>query len=465
MAGQMTAIALNRFGIGARPSDTPPADVRDWLLDQITVARATPTGLATFADAVAVYEPFLITRQVKKFTGRTPEYELRYRADRRAIRHHYTNAVDARMQAALLTDVPLIERLVWFWANHFAVSADRPELVALVGAFETDAIRPHVLGRFGDMLAAVTRHPAMLMFLDQSASIGPNSRAGLRAAKRAKLRGLNENLAREILELHTLGVRSGYSQDDVRALASALTGWTLTGIGAVDASGVAQPTAVPAGSFEFRPDRHEPGAVNVLGRRYDQEGEEQARAILADLALAPATARHVATKLARHFAGDTPPAALVARLAAAYLETDGSLPAMYRVLIEARETWVPGSVKFKTPWEWSVSALRATGRRSLERIQALGFVRQAGQDVWRPGSPAGYPDMAANWASSSTLMARVELAAQLVSPVASQFDPRQLAAAVLPDVAGSATATGIERAESPAMGLTLLLVSPEFQRR
>jgi uncharacterized protein (DUF1800 family) len=274
---------------------------------------------------------------------------------------------------------------VHFWANHFAVSVDKVPVVGLAGALEADAIRPHVLARFEDMLLAAALHPAMLVYLDQAQSIGPQSMAALRAAQRQqpRRRGLNENLAREILELHTLGVRSGYTQDDVTEFARALTGWTLAGLPGAEAG------EADSGGFAYRPALHEPGSRTVLGRAYAQPGEAQARAILHDLATAPATAKHIATKLARHFVADDPPPALVQGLAEAFQRSGGDLPTVYRALIVARESWAHATSKFKTPWEWAVSSLRALGRSEVAPLQATGLMNQLGQPVWRPGWPAG----------------------------------------------------------------------------
>ncbi len=285
------------------------------------------------------------------------------------------------------------------------------------------------------------------------------------AASKGKALGLNENLAREILELHTLGVNGGYGQDDVKELARALTGWGVVGVPKPGDDGTRPATSAPPGSVIYRPTHHEPGPRTVLGRRYPQQDGAQLDAILADLAVAPATARHLATKLARHFAGDTPPPALVERLTAAYLKSGGNLPAVYRALIDAPEAWKPGFVKFKTPWEWAVSTYRGIGQRPSATTHVILTLRQLGQEVYRPQSPAGYADLAATWASSSGLMARVELAAQLATSVGDRHDPRKLATVILPGVASPATLAEIGRAESVTSGLALLLVAPEFQRR
>lgn len=336
-----------------------------------------------------------------------------------------------------------------FWSNHFAVSVDKLLIVGMAGSFEADAIRPNVLGRFEDLLLGVVRHPAMLLYLDQAQSTGPGSRMGARG------RGLNENLAREILELHTLGVRSGYTQDDVRQFALALTGWTLPG----DAA------AADGKTYRFAPPLHEPGARTILGKTYPESGEAQARAVIHDLASAPATALHIAHKLARHFVADEPPKALVQRLADTFTRTGGDLTSVYRELIAAPQAWQANTTKFKSPWDWAISSLRALGRRSMGPAQAANLMTQLGQPVWRPGSPAGYSDTAATWAAPDALMRRVEVAQRFAQEVGDATDARSLAPRVLPDTLSQATATAIARAESGGTALALLLVSPEFLRR
>jgi uncharacterized protein (DUF1800 family) len=359
---------------------------------------------------------------------------------------------------------------VHFWANHFAISIDKLPVLALGGAFELEAIRPHVLGRFEDMMLAAERHPAMLLYLDQANSIGPGSVAARRVAQRpdARQRGLNENLAREVMELHTLGVRSGYTQADVTEFARALTGWGVAGRGGPRAAAMRVTDQAPAQAqtgFEYHPALHEPGARVVLGRTYEDSGERQAGAILHDLATAPATARHIAFKLARHLVADDPPPALVQRLAAAFERSGGDLPAVYRVLVESPEAWASAPAKFKTPWEWAVSSLRALGRREMPAMQVAALMNQLGQPTWRPGSPAGYDDVAATWAAPDALLRRVEVAQRIASQAGDRVDARALAPQLLPGAVSAETTAALARAESPGSALALLLVSPEFMRR
>jgi uncharacterized protein (DUF1800 family) len=455
-----SAIALNRFGLGARPDEAAPEDARGWLLAQFSRYQPQPATWQAQPRTPALLQA-LVEEQRNARQAAAGQQQAARQAYRREARDQYLAAVGARAASALDTPAPFAERLVHFWANHFAVSIDKVAVVGLAGAFEADAIRPHVLGRFEDMLLAVTRHPAMLLYLDQAQSTGPDSMLAERVAQRqpARKRGLNENLAREILELHTLGVRSGYTQADVTEFARALTGWSLPGLPGAEADDAG------GDAFRYRPVMHEPGTRTLLGRSYAQAGEQQARAMLHDLATAPATAQHIATKLARHFVADDPPPALVQRLAAAFQRSGGDLPTVYRALVEAPESWQPGPAKFKSPWDWGVSSLRALGRREVPPQQMANLMNQLGQPVWRPGSPAGWDDVAATWAAPDALLRRVEVAQRLAGQAGDALDARVLGPRLLPGSLGEATSQAVARSESPASALALLLVSPEFLRR
>lgn len=463
------AIAMNRFGLGTRAGETPPANPQAWLLAQLEHGAYQPMP-AAWAN-----EPSSLTlsagyadRSIAIREAKDDDKAALRKAYNDKIRDTYRSAVDARFISALQTQTPFVERLVHFWSNHFAVSTEKEEVSMLAGSFEVEAIRPHVLGRFEDMLVAVEQHPAMLLFLDQSGSIGPDSIAAERAARRNPDRrpGLNENLGREAMELHTLGVRSGYDQNDVTEFARALTGWS---IGPMNGNHPNGPNALAnifvPGQFFFRPQVHEPGTRTVMGRQYPQPGEQQALAVFHDLAMHPSTAQHVAQKLARHFVSDNPPQPLVDRLAATFTETKGDLPSVYRVLVDSPESWSPVDAKFKTPWDWTLSSMRGLGRQDLGKVQAAPILTQLGQPVWRPGSPAGYDDIAASWAAPDALVRRVELAQRFAARVGDNIDARTLAPQLLPGSLSEATATELARAESAPTALALLLVSPDFQRR
>jgi uncharacterized protein (DUF1800 family) len=462
------AIAVNRFGLGARPGEPLPADPRGWLIEQAdpraSAYQAMPPALSGEPSSAALAAQFADRQRALRDASDADKPAVRKQYGEQ-IRDIYRNAVDARVTSALTTNAPFIERLVHFWANHFAVSIEKPPVAILAGSFENEAIRPHVLGRFEDMLVAAERHPAMQIFLDQARSVGPDSPAAARAAMRNpdNKRGLNENLAREIMELHTLGVRSGYTQADVTEFARALTGWSLGAMTANAAKNPNDPT--PPGAFVFRPRLHEPGVRTVMGKQYAQTDEAQPLAVLHDLANSPATARHVAEKLARHFVADTPPPALVDRLARVFSDTGGDLPSVYRALADAPEAWPSAPAKFKTPWDWTVSSLRGLGRIDLQGVRAAPLLTQLGQQVWRPGSPAGYDDIAASWAAPDALVRRVELAQRFAARAGDRLDARTLGPQLLPGALSDATASAVSRAESAPTALALLLVSPDFLRR
>lgn len=450
------SIALNRLGLGARLNERMPGDPRGWLLSQLDAYEALSDPWKHIRHTPALVQDWLDQQRAARQAPEDRRSAIREAYLRRG-RDAYLATVGARAASALQTATPFVERLVHFWANHFAVSVDKQLVIGLAGGFEADAIRPHVLGRFEDLLLAAVRHPAMLLYLDQARSSGANSPVARRAALRqGRGRGLNENLAREILELHTLGVRSGYTQEDVTELARALTGWTLPGDDGIDGG---------QATFRFVPAMHEPGSRKVLGRPYDGEGERQAGAILRDLAVAPATARHVATRLACHFVADDPPPSLVQRLSDVFLRSGGDLRSVYRELVMSPETWAPGRGKFKSPWDWTISSLRALGRREMAPAQVSSLMNQMGQPVWRPGSPAGFGDVDAAWASPDALLRRVEVAQRLVGQAGATIDARALAPQVLPGALSERTRSAIARSDSPATALVLLLASPEFLRR
>jgi uncharacterized protein (DUF1800 family) len=456
-----SAIALNRFGLGARPDEAAPAKPRHWLLDQFDRYEAMPPAWASVPKTPKLAADFAEQRMEAR-AKQEDDRKLVQRLLRQDVRETYLGSINARAASAIVASAPFVERLVHFWSNHFAISADKVVVIPFAGAYEAEAIRPHVLGRFEDLLLAAERHVAMMVYLDQAQSAGPHSRFAEMVAIRKpdKTAGLNENLAREILELHTLGVRTGYTQADVTEFARALTGWSIGGLGRAGGADPGTP-----GAFLYRAALHEPGARTILGKVYAQDGVDQARAILHDLATAPATAHHIATKLARHFVADDPPPALVDRLATVFLESGGDLPAVYRALVEAPESWQPQAAKFKMPWEWAISSMRGIGMRELGDAQVGAMMVQLGQPIWRPGSPAGFDDIAASWAAPDALVRRVELAQRIAARVGDRLDARSLGPKLLPESLSPATEQAIGRADSLPTGLALLLVSPEFQRR
>jgi len=469
------AIAANRFGLGARPGDLVAvgADPAGWLLRQI---KNTPPVLAgeglrpsaeTLAKALELRQEIVAARREKQDAG---EDQARVAAGLKLpaiYRPVYIDEVAARFAHSITTERPFLERLTQFWTNHFAVSVDKIAVLGLAGAMEREAIRPRVTGHFTDLLSAVEKHPAMLLYLDNPTSIGPNSKAARFIQGRGNGRkvGINENLAREILELHTLGVDGGYSQTDVTTFAQAISGWSIGG----QDNGRRLARFVNddgrPGEFHFREAFHEPGAKRLLGKSYGDDGVRQGEAMLRDLGARQETARHIAAKLARHFIADDPPKAAVERITRAWLDSRGHLPTVYKALVESPEAWEQPLAKFKTPADYIYSAYRALGIPLREKRRALQPFEALGQRNLMPGSPAGWPDVSADWDGSSALLKRIAWADAVAQRMGDARNARELAPQLLGGTLSDDTSKAIARAESGAQALTLLMASPEFMRR
>jgi uncharacterized protein (DUF1800 family) len=471
-------IAVLRFGLGARPGDLAIAagDPRAWLTAQIQGAVPL-AGNTPLAPSDQIFTELLAARderqQMKRETGGEAAGSTAVAAFnpvRDAYLPHYRAQVLARAQSAALTTRPFAERLVHFWTNHFAVSADKGAVFGIAGTLENEAIRPNVNGRFVDLLTAVEQHPAMIAFLDNQYSVGKDSELALLAARRAARQrigasdppkrefGINENLAREILELHTLGVNGGYTQSDVTSFAQIITGWSIGG-------GKGRLAGGTPGRFYFRDNLHEPGSKSFLGKSYAEEGQRQGEAVLADLSRHPATAHFIATKLVRHFVADDPPRAAVERVARAFHKSGGDLPRVYAALIEAPEAWDAEMRKFKTPEDFVFSTLRALNVSPRQPEEVVRSFDLLGQRQYTPGSPAGWPDTSKSWDGSDALMHRVLWASRTASRYERGTDPVDLAASSLGNYARAETVTALRRASSSSQALALLLMSPEFQRR
>jgi uncharacterized protein (DUF1800 family) len=477
-----TAIAANRFGLGATPQEAIGSEPERWLLQQIETAPGdrksqSDTGRPESADLLEQVTELRLARQAAQSARNNQAIEVDEEAIRefgRFISQAYQTQATSGLLEAISSEQPFRERLVRFWTNHFAVSADKQPVGAIAGSYRDEAIRPRVTGNFRDLLTAAVQHPAMLLYLDNQTSIGPTSLLGARA-NRARGAGLNENLAREVLELHTLGVDGGYTQDDVIEFAKALTGWSIGGAGALERLGAMARRLTGSdeggtpGEFAFRTVVHEPGAKTILGQRFREGGVDEAESVLDYLALQPQTARHLATKLARHFVQDEPPPALVDRLATAYLDSGGELAPVYRTLIESAESWRDVRGKYKTPEEFLISAYRATGVRTRARSgpanSLVAVATQLGQRPLTPGSPAGWPDIAAQWNSGDALLKRIEWATVFGASIGDRIDAKTRIDEVLGETASDSTRTGISRAESGGQAMALLVSAPEFQWR
>jgi len=456
------ALAANRFGLGAKPGEIEAASTnpKGWLAQQLRQDDSGPR----FAKLESTQT--LVVDLVRQQQARRAKDQEAIKAFAMETRQVFLKEMAARFLNGFETAQPFRERLVWFWSNHFAVSIAKPQSSRFVGAFEREAIRPHVTGSFADMLLAVEHHPAMQLYLDNAQSIGPDSMAGRLSGK-----GLNENLGREILELHTLGVDGGYAQGDVIALARILTGWSIDR-GARPIARMMNAVAGGAsdGAFRFYPARHEPGSKTLLGRNYP-EGYQGGVQALTDLAHHPATARHVAVKLATHFIADDPPAESIKRIERAFLESRGDLMKVSEALVDEPAAWrlLPGKVR--SPVDYVTAALRIAGGDRLSMLDEKSIVpviqsaRAMGEMPFSAPSPKGWPDSASAWTGSDAVLERVECANAAAEKLGSQSDPVTLADEALGPLLRPETRTLIQRAASPVQGLALLFASPEFQRR
>ena len=496
MSLQDAAIAVNRFGFGARPGDIQAVanDPRGWLKAQLTAEKSVPAPLASLPSTEDAAQEFNHWRSSLGLDGAGGGRGYQYRGAgmgspgmsggrgmgqsigvegsyARYFFPGYQAAVAARMKVATTTERPYYERLVRFWGNHFTVSATKPAAIALAPVFERDVCRTHAVGGFRDLLLASCKHPGMLVYLDNYLSIGPNSTVAknpnlLPAVVRGRLTGLNENLGREILELHTLGVRSGYTQADVTSLAKMITGWTVR-YGGRGVFGGGDEGADANAAFNFAPAAHEPGPQTFFGKVYGQDGLAQGEAALTDVAHHPATASHIATKLVRHFVADEPTSSAVERIATVFRQSDGDLQAVSVALVDLPEAWTPGVVKMKPPEDYLTSAMRAmNGEPQLSGQQLVALLDRMGQRPFYAKDPNGWADVEGEWIGPDAVWKRVEFADAMGKGVgAAMFDPTQIAEQALGPTLTPATYRAIKQAESPAQGLALFLTAPEFQRR
>src|ERR1700722_8511120 len=445
--------AAKSVGVSSESNPAPPAEDtkaqrRSLSLNSVTEMSAKAPGMEK-GNANAAMPPAEATQPNATMQPNTPKPP---QPPLNIIQKAFRAEALARLQRAMLSDCGFTERLVVFWSNHFCISANKGELARIwAGSFEREAIRPHVLGRFSEMLKAVEQHPAMLFFLDNQQSLGPDSRAG-----QNRKRGLNENLAREIMELHTLGVGSGYTQEDVTSLARIITGWTFAG---------RQGQLGPPGTFVFNANAHQPGPQTLLGKTYEETGLSQGEAALADIAHHPSTAKFIATKSARPFVSDEPPPALVTRLQEVFRKTDGDLLALATALVDSDEAWQAPQTKMRSPYEFLVATGRLLSQIPDDPSRYLGGLNLLGQPLWTPAGPNGFPDTNAAWAAPEGMKLRLDISAQVASRLADTVDPRDLLELAAADAASPETRRTVERAESRQQALALLLMSPEFQRR
>ncbi len=437
-ASMAAVIAATRFGFAPKPGELAEigGDPRGWVSAQLNRRPDFTSGsLPPSREMVAAM------LEARKDKAEKPELKERIKAT-------YLGEIEARFRSAILGDTPVLERLTQFWSNHFTVSGMRPFVRGVTGAFEREAIRPHVTGRFADMLVAATSHPAMLLYLDNAQSFGPDSPVGRRQNK-----GINENLGRELLELHTLGVDGGYTQADVEALARILTGWT-----------VAPPRLPPAGGFRFIPQIHEPGEKRLLGRIYPEDGMGEGLAALRDLAAHPATARHVATQLARHFIADAPPADAVERIARRFRETGGDLKQVTLAVLHEEAVWREPFAKVRTPTDLLIAAYRTVGTMP-DPGPTFMALKKLDQPPFFAPSPAGWPDVASAWVSPESVVRRTEWCQTFAERLPDVPDPGAVMAESFGETLPEEVQRAVRRAPDKRAGLALLIASPQFQRR
>ncbi|WP_417205519.1 DUF1800 domain-containing protein [Antarctobacter sp.] len=447
-----------RFGCGRSPRIAAPDSVAALL------AGLTAPDSAAAAHPIETYETFLATRLSPTFAlGRirnqekgTPQADAAHRGIIKITQTGRTARVGwlvSHVARRITSDTPLRERLESFWADHFTARGKANVMQVSTSPYIESAIRPHLAGRFEDMLIAAATHPLMLHYLDQQASAGPNSPQAQRHPGKV---GMNENLARELLELHTLGVNGPYSQDDVRQLAELLTGLTFT----------------PDAGTVFRTALAEPGAETVLGRSYGGGPAvvEDIHAALRDLARHPATADHIAHKLAVHFVRDTPDPALVTAMAGVWRETGGDLPEVYRAMLDHPAAWDPAPGNAKMPLDYIASACRALDvppKALATRAQMLLMepLRLMGQ-VWQePPGPDGLPEADEAWITPQGLAARLQWGFTLPQLMLDALpDPRDFVETALGARAPAEVRFAASAAETRADGIGVVLASPAFQR-
>ena len=499
---------LDRIAFGPRPGDI--AQVQQMGLDAYIEQQLSPETIPlpksltdrlaamsqndmTQADLIKNWRRVAVAA-VRDTSGGGPGTPI-------AVRNAYYKAMtvhfgELRLVQAIDSPRQLNEVMVNFWFNHFNVVNNKRVTRVLIGDYERQAIRPYVLGKFRDMLGAVTKHPAMLFYLDNWVSSAPGAEVYIPGTKR-RVSGINENFARELMELHTLGVNGGYTQADVTTLARILTGWTFTPRG-----------SDPRATFMFAPQMHDDGAKVWLGQTVSVTGQAQGEWALDVLARHPATARYISFKLAQYFVSDDPPQALVDRMAHQFLATDGDIREVMRVLLKSAEFRSPEAMqaKFKTPYEYVISAVRARGGEVNNTRPLLLAMSRMGMPLHRCGSPDGYKNTQATWLSPGAIAQRIEFATglalgrmrlsafpkrldpegagskvlammpatltpasidQTLGSVAAQDDP--VAAARLTAVLGEQSEIGVQVALADqnrlGLGAALILGSPTFMRR
>lgn len=443
-----------RFGYGLGPSSLPRPP------ESLTEGLQQPDQMARIHKGTSLRQGLKLAKVFRE-AGKAarndePGGQAAYRAARRDLQDIYRATLATGLARIVDSQTPLRERLVWFWADHFTAAAKRAPLRGLASAYLDEAIRPNITGTFADLLKAVVTHPFMLNYLDQVASVGPNSTVGKR-----RNRGLNENLAREVLELHTLGVNASYSQNDVRGLAELMTGLSVD----------------PGKGFLFRNAIAEPGTKTVLGKAYGgRRGKlDDVLAAMDDLSVHPNTASHIAEKLARHFVSEDPDPRLVFDLEKAFTASNGDLMTVYEVLLAHPSATSELGRKAKQPFDFVASSLVALGYSGKEvSTMTLNDARKyihepmvaMGQEFLAPPGPDGWSESAEDWITPQGLATRITWAMAVAEEVQARVgDPRDFLDRTLEDAASRTLQLSVAGAPTRAEGIGLVLASAEFNRR
>jgi len=441
-------IAVNRFGYGARGDEFESAkkDPKAWIKSQLLAINFN-SSLPHSNDIFISHAEYQKQKKQSKKQQKNNSQSMS-KMTKNFPRKVLANMATDNLNQAIHSSHSVSWRLLDFFSNHFSVSASGRLMAGLSGTLEREAIAPNLLGNFEELLLAVEQHPAMLIYLNNEKSFGPNSRM----AKRNK-KGLNENLAREIMELHTLGVNGGYSQDDVIELAKGITGWS-----------VKNPRRERSAGFIFRDYGHEPGQRTLLGKSYPQKGIGQGKQMLRDLAMHPATAKYVCAKLAHHFVSETPPSSLLRKMEESWLKNQGNIKQVMLTLFEADEAWLDTAQKYKTPREFIISTFRMLGQKRINEQALFQSLITLGQQPFNAGSPAGFSDDVKDWFGASALMARIDWST-MVSGYRKIINAEKMIEIAFSGDVSKHTYQSVMRAESRQHAMTLLLMSPEFQRR
>ena len=443
MLNKKSYIAANKFGLGVNPRDVLDINQNPflWVKNQLDGDAGDTLYLEALDDSVKLNRKLLAIRASKD--------REKIKVLEKEFKKLFTHEIKQRTLHAINTKNPFLERLTYFWSNHFTVSVRKKGLFHLAGAFEREAIRPNILGKFSDLLLNVVMHPAMLTYLDNISSIGPNSKIGLKRSK-----GLNENLAREILELHTLGVNGGYRQTDVIALAKLITGWSVAVRGG------------NAGGFYFNKRAHEPGQIGLLGRYYSDEGVERGKKALLNIAHHPSTADFVAKKLVSHFISHKAPKSIIREVRNVFYRSRGDLKRTYQKLISVGAAWSDEYSKIKTNQDLIISLGRAAKKDNLENNKYyFNSFRFLGNAPFTANSPAGFSDVNSEILSAEIIMRRIEWAELAASRLKFDYSPVELSKLILGEFMSFNTFDAISDATSKKHAYAILLAAPEFQKR